>query len=311
MLLQHFRSADELEQAARLSYVPVVAEPRPFFRGRMGLHLLGADLSLSMAQMTPLHTFATARMTARLDRDDLLMLCIHLKGSGWLHQQDRTVELSPGGGVVYEARSAWNLNVATNVNAILLHFPRTALPLKEAGVTSGLARHLDAGSPGMRLLSGYARELFTMSDSLSEVQRLDAGRAGLEMVTMALRGRLPSVGADSSAGEVLLGLMRSHIRAHLADSRLTVAELARRHHTSIRHAHDLFARIGTTPAGYIRSQRLLAARAMLSDGHYDSRTVAEIAADVGFAELRTFERAFKRQFATTPAAWRRDRAETS
>jgi hypothetical protein len=49
-------------------------------------------------------------------------------------------------------------------------------------------------------------------------------------------------------------------------------------------------------------QRQDAARAALAS----SRPVADIAFDVGFTDLRTFERAFRRQFDTTPARWRRD-----
>ncbi|MEV4079590.1 helix-turn-helix domain-containing protein [Nonomuraea fuscirosea] len=278
----------------------------PASRGRLTMRSLGEVVSLSEARTTPLQTSRTARMAAKTDRDDLLF-CVHLAGSGRLLQHGRMAELSEGVGVLYEARSAWDLNMMTNVHSLLLHFPRDLLPLRPAEISEGLARSMDPGSPAMRLLSGYLGQLFQLAGDLSGEQRQDAGMAGIEMLTMALRGTTPAVPDERSAGEVVLGLMRAHVRHHLGDRCLTVAELARRHHVSVRHAHALFSRLGITPAAYIREQRLLAARAMLSDQRHDLRPVSEIRAAVGLGELRTYERAFRRRFGTTPASWRRER----
>ncbi|MEH0929883.1 helix-turn-helix domain-containing protein [Micromonospora sp. CPCC 205558] len=306
MFTHELRSADDLEQAAGQSWMPVVAERRPDFQGHLSLQALGGAVSLSEARMTPLRTFRTERMARRTGRDDLLLFCVHLAGAGHLNQRGRIAELGAGSGVLYEARGAWDLTVATNVHSLLLQFPRDVLPLRAVELNDGLARRMDPGSPAMRLLSGYVTQLFHLADGLTDEQRHDAGLAGIDMLTMALRGRTPTVPGDQSAGAVLLGVMRTHIREHLSDPRLTVSELARRHHVSVRHTHVLFGRIGVTPAAYIREQRLLAARTLLSDPRHPVRSVSDIGAAVGLGELRTFERAFQRQFGTTPARWRRE-----
>ena len=165
---------------------------------------------------------------------------------------------------------------------------------------------MDPAAPAMQMLSGYLDRLFEVADDLTAPQRLDAGRAAIDLLAMALRDVTPSVpGGDGSAG-VLLEMMRTHVREHLADPELRVEELARRHHVSVRHAYTLFERIGTTPGAYLREQRLLAAQAMLSDPRYDRLGMSSIAAAVGFLDLSTFERAFRRQYGTTPAGWRRE-----
>ncbi|MGC5311819.1 helix-turn-helix domain-containing protein [Micromonospora zamorensis] len=306
MFTHTLRSAEELEQAAGQSWMPVAAEPRPDFQGQLVLQALGGAVSLSEARMTPLRTFRTERMARKTGRDDLLLFCVHLAGAGHLNQRGRVAELGAGSGVLYEARGAWNLTVATNVHSLLLQFPRDVLPLRAVEVNDALARRMEPGAPAMRLLSGYVNQLFHLADGLNDEQRRDAGLAGIDMLTMALRGRTPTVPDDQSAAAVLLGLMRTHIREHLADPRLTVNELARRHHVSVRHTHVLFAHIGVTPAAYIREERLLAARALLSDPRQHARSMSDIGAAVGLGELRTFERAFQRQFGTTPARWRRE-----
>jgi AraC-like DNA-binding protein len=105
--------------------------------------------------------------------------------------------------------------------------------------------------------------------------------------------------------DVLVRMMCQHVRDHVGDRHLSVAELARRHHVSERHVHTPFERIGTTPGGYIRAQRLLAARAMLANPANDACPVADIGAAAGFTDPRAFERAFRRQYEMTPGRWRR------
>jgi AraC-like DNA-binding protein len=102
----------------------------------------------------------------------------------------------------------------------------------------------------------------------------------------------------------LLEMMRRHVREHLADPHLQVDELARRHHVSITHVYTLFERIGTTPAAYLREQRLLAAQVMLPDPRHARLATSDIAATAGFLDRRTFERAFRRQYGMTPGNWR-------
>jgi transcriptional regulator GlxA family with amidase domain len=70
--------------------------------------------------------------------------------------------------------------------------------------------------------------------------------------------------------------------------------------------YTLFERLGTTPGAYLREQRLLAAQTLLSDPRYSRFGMSSIAAAVGIHDLGTFDRAFRRRYGTTPAAWRRE-----
>jgi transcriptional regulator GlxA family with amidase domain len=112
----------------------------------------------------------------------------------------------------------------------------------------------------------------------------------IDLRAMALRDVVPSVPGGDGPAEVLLDMQ--------------VEELARRHHVSISHVYTLFERIGTRPAAYLREQRLLAAQLMLSDPRRTRLATSDIAAAAGFLDRRTFERAFRRQYGTTPGNWR-------
>jgi transcriptional regulator GlxA family with amidase domain len=83
----------------------------------------------------------------------------------------------------------------------------------------------------------------------------------------------------------------------------SAAALAARLGVSERHLGRLFARhAGTTPARYVESVRVAAARQLLAAS---AATVAEVAAAVGFGSAETMRRAFRRTVGITPGAARR------
>jgi AraC-like DNA-binding protein len=245
-------------------------------------------------------------MAARASANNLMLFSAYTAGRARVRQHDRPVELAAGAGILIEARSRYERVTPTESASLSLRFSRELLPLRSAEITEACARGIDPAAPAMQMLSGYLDRLFEVADDLTASQRLDGGRAAVDLLAMALRDVTPSVpGGDGSAG-VLLDMMRAHVRDHLADPLLRVEELARRHNVSINRLYNLFERIGTTPGAYLREQRLLAGRAMLSDPSYAQFRISRIAAAVGFLDLTTFNRAFRRQYGMTPTAWRRE-----
>jgi AraC-like DNA-binding protein len=248
----------------------------------------------------------TGRMAARASADDVMVFCINLSGWGQVHQNNRFAGWAAGSGILIEARSPYERISRTETRWLTLQFSRQLLPLRTAEITEACARSVHPAAPAMQMLSAYLDRLFKVADGLTALQRFDAGQAAIDLLAMALRDVTPSVPRGDGPEDVLLEMMRTHVRNHLGDPGLRVEELARRHHVSVRQAYILFERIGTTPGAYLREQRLLAARTMLSDPRHDWRRLSDIAAAVGFLDLSTFERAFRRQYGTTPAAWRRE-----
>ncbi|HEV3094524.1 MAG TPA: DJ-1/PfpI family protein [Solirubrobacteraceae bacterium] len=96
--------------------------------------------------------------------------------------------------------------------------------------------------------------------------------------------------------------VRRHIVEHPGGD-LSVEALAERAHMSPRHfARSFRAETGVTPARYVESVRLEAARRALED---DKAPVAEIARVCGFGTPETMRRAFLRALAVGPAEYRR------
>ncbi|WP_150251562.1 GlxA family transcriptional regulator [Nocardiopsis deserti] len=96
--------------------------------------------------------------------------------------------------------------------------------------------------------------------------------------------------------------LRLWISDHL-DEDLSAEVLAARMHLSERHFARVFTQeTGTSPAAYVEGSRVEAARHLLetTDDPLD-----RVAARAGFGSTETLHRAFRRQLATTPAAYRR------
>ncbi|AOR34751.1 transcriptional regulator [Streptomyces fodineus] len=87
-----------------------------------------------------------------------------------------------------------------------------------------------------------------------------------------------------------------------ATGRLTVADLAAQAHVSERQLTRLFrTELGTTPASYIESARVEAARGRLET---TDDTLDRVASACGFNTVDTLIRAFRRQLDTTPTEYR-------
>jgi AraC-like DNA-binding protein len=300
-------SGEEFSDISSEFFISAIVRRGPEFRARVAFQELDRGLILSLSHWGgPRSTTRTDRMAARASEADRMLFAVQVAGRGRMAQCDRFAELVPGTGFLTEARSPATWVSQTETERLILSFSREQLPLRAAEITGACARSMNPASPAMQTLSAYLGRWFETADCLTAPQRLDAGRAAIDLLAMALRDVVPSVpGGDGPAG-VLLEMMLTYVRKHLADPNLQVIDLARRHHVSVSHLYTLFERIGTTPAAYLREQRLLAARTMLSDARYAWLGTSKIAAAVGFLERRTFERAFRRRYGTTPSGWRRE-----
>lgn len=99
--------------------------------------------------------------------------------------------------------------------------------------------------------------------------------------------------------EKLIDRICAFIMENALDPALDPTVVAKTHHISLRLLQGLFADEGSSPARFIRDQRLVHARKLLSDGESISRAGMLS----GFSDLGTFTRAFRRRFGCTPSTF--------
>jgi PAS domain S-box-containing protein len=114
----------------------------------------------------------------------------------------------------------------------------------------------------------------------------------------AIRAAAPRP-ATLSNREMLIDRIRTFIVDNAIDPALDPAVVATAHHISLRLLQGLFADIGSSPARFIRDQRLMHARGLLDNGE----SITRAGSLSGFSDLGTFTRAFRRRFGCTPSSF--------
>ena len=109
-------------------------------------------------------------------------------------------------------------------------------------------------------------------------------------------------GESLPSGRAMLQEVQRYVAANPAAD-LDVGSLAARTGLSARHFARLFrSETGMTPASWVESARVTAAREMLESG---AAAPKQVAARCGFANVDTLRRSFQRHVGVTPAAYRR------
>lgn len=110
---------------------------------------------------------------------------------------------------------------------------------------------------------------------------------------------------ERSKAAARLRLAQRDILERLSDPGLHIDAIARRQGVTPRYIQRLFETEGTTFTEFVRDCRLDLALRLLKERGAGSNTITVIAYDVGFSDLSTFSRAFRRRFNATPSEIRR------
>jgi transcriptional regulator GlxA family with amidase domain len=122
-----------------------------------------------------------------------------------------------------------------------------------------------------------------------------------------------ALGATRDAAEIAAGrglrvarmrAVKADIAENLAED-VTVASLAARHCLSPRYIRKLFEAENTSLSQYVLGERLTHVHRLLTDPHHATRKIGDIALVVGFGDISTFNREFRRRFGMTPSDVRR------
>ncbi|RTL70130.1 MAG: AraC family transcriptional regulator [Pseudonocardiaceae bacterium] len=176
---------------------------------------------------------------------------------------------------------AKNMKYSVPTNASMIAVP-TTLPLVRPWVPAQMARPASAKAPR------------TSSCSTMCVVDMPAARANFTSRTISMIW----MGTVSSA-KLPNGLGSSFVIVNATDPDLDPPLVARTHHISLRLLQAMFTDVGSSPARFIRDQRLMNTRRLLNGGE----SIARAGALSGFPDPGTFTRAFRRRFGCTPTAF--------
>jgi AraC-like DNA-binding protein len=215
-------------------------------------------------------------------------------------------ELTAGDGVLLFHGATGVFDVQSRVRMITIRLDGKMLRNAVRGLDERLFHRFPSTSPALRLLAGYV-DIVTQSDMSADPALAHLITAHLiDLIALGLRPtddirERAAVGAVPAAR---LAAIRADIFANLSQARLSAKEIAIRQGVSERYIYLLFEQNGMSFSRFITEERLKRAMAMLLDPACAHMRVGDIAFAVGFGDMTTFNRSFRRRYGDTPRAIR-------
>lgn len=233
-------------------------------------------------------------------------------GSLWHEQRDRDCLLRTGDLLLHDIslpNDARAMPSAGSGSMLMLHFPKSALPLRPERLGRLLA-HRMPGDTGMNaVLVSYLTRLASVVErsevSEPEMERLGGIALDLAAATLAAQIDAEDRLTPETRGQALLHRIEAFIDHNLADPDLTPTTIADHHHISLAYLHKLFQPRELTAAASIRHRRLERCRTDLADPRLNSHPVHTIGARWGFRTPADFSRAFRTAYGQPPGEYRR------
>lgn len=297
------------EQIARI-YKPhdlSVIGARQRVRARMHHRALGPSVSLNRLA----HGAAVRIDPDRLD--DFFLVQMPLAGEAVVWHQNAQHHCAAGQATVISPQDAVRMEWSGNCDQFMLRIDRQRLLHVAAAISGQASAAALRLAPQLDLRQGSGAHWWQLMHYLSALlqpggEHPSSGlhTAMLEDHVLAMLLRVawaPATVSRAPASATLpkLRQLEDHIEAHL-DQPLTVADLARTIHSSVRLVQQLFARErGTTPMAHIRRLRLERVRHDLLHPGADTH-VLQTAARWGFEHPGRFAAAYQQAYGESPSA---------
>jgi AraC-like DNA-binding protein len=263
------------------------------------------DLNIARVATTAIRANRTRAMAEECS--DYLFLCAHTEGVAMFSRQRREMSIT-GNSFLVSTGDSMRVE-CTSGRYLVVGMPRTVLAPMLANPDAAQMSVLPGTAEPFRLLVGYI-DLLTKHTTLidtPEMLRLVVNHVH-DLAAMAL-------GATRDATEIAAGrglraarlrAIKADIAQHLAEE-VTASALSARHGVSPRYIRSLFEGESTSLSQFVLAQRLMRVHRMLTDPRHDDRTISDIAFGIGFNDISTFNREFRRRFGVTPSDVRHNR----
>lgn len=157
--------------------------------------------------------------------------------------------------------------------------------------------------PALHLLIGYTKMLIQVGDNLSPDLTVLVSTQIQDLVTLLLgpKREETQVTSKCSLRAARFEAVKHDILEHIAESELSITQVARRQGISPQYIRTLFHCEETTFADYVTNLRLEHSYQHLCNPAYSDCCISTLAFDMGFNNLSWFNRAFKQRFSLTPS----------
>jgi len=253
------------------------------------------DFAVASGMRSPMHIWRTKEL---VDNDDILLVVV-TSGAGELGQHGRVAAISNGEAAWMNGTSA-SFAIPKSSHTVTYRFRRDLLRPHIRDLDDLMIRPIAGDSLVLRLLTGYSRVLNDES-ALATADLRRAVTVHMHELAVLLLGGRAEVHAVDGIRAARLKALKDDILQRIAQSSLSVAEIAASQQISERYIRQLFASEETTFTDFVREARLDRAHHMLTDLSPSQRPINAIAYESGFGDLSYFNRVFRQRYKMTPS----------
>ena len=270
--------------------------------------------ALRAGTISRLRCLATAAVPLAADierpREDSVFALHVMSGELTLEHDGHECIVRSGGVIVFDAARPTRLNLGARSKHDILALTVPTHRLLRRGFHKMLPHSfLVAGSEHSSILSGslslIAKQMLVPSEDELDV----VFDACLSLLALASRDRVRNTELIEVAQDnAMLRAIIEYVDQNIAATTLSPSRVSERFSISTRYLHKLFGKSGTTFCAYILNRRLDQIHGELGSDAAGRPPIGPLALKWGFADISTFNRAFKKRFGCTP---RRVRAGTA
>lgn len=229
---------------------------------------------------------------------------LNLSGSTEVDHDHRRAAISADCLFLLDKATPYQARFSQATDRILISVPRRLLESRMVDPSRYLPVTPTTKSGIGRLAREHLQFLLREGRLLSSANQVYTIEMWLDLVALAFKSgddvAVEDTERNSQCGQLLLSRMKAHLQCALEDPDLTPAKAAEALGVSKRYLHKLFSNSGTTFGKWVREERLLRARASLSNSRYAHLTITEIAMRQGFNDIPHFSRQFRTRFGMAP-----------
>jgi AraC-like DNA-binding protein len=249
------------------------------------------------------------RTPSRISRshEEYVLIALGKHGIGGVMQDGRETVIHPGEFAIYDTTRPYELRFDDAFTQTIFQIPRDMLNRCIAGTEALTAISFGSDRPLSKLTHDFVYQLCQNADRIAPEHATRLSEQAVDLVAMALAERLPAQPVASTHRSALLYRLKAHIRAHLSDPGLSLAEAATALGISSRYVNDLLSDEQTSFQRHVLKERLSRCARDLASPMLAHRQVGEIAFAWGFNDLSHFGRVFREHYGTSPREWRQNK----
>lgn len=286
------------------SYVQLGCETdnRQNFRGLIDISRHSA---LSISRVSGLaHRVERRKRDINASTDSYFLLSLQTDKTSRITQFGNAALLRTGDMALYSSTDPYALDLAENFSQTVVQLSADKLLDRLPNARVLTARRID-GTQGLGKLVrqnilAFAEHLNSENTTQQELVQ----ETLIDLIATGLAAESQAAVELSSPEQHVLLRAKAMISDNLSNPDLNRDLVARALGMSVRRLNSIFAKEGTSIAGFIRQKRLDGVACDLRDPRYDAQSISEIAFRYGFSNLQSFSTQFRKHFDRSPRAFR-------